>query len=159
FLPLDTAIDRKVAVLREMGADGNGAQVNQLVIENRGDVPILVLAGTVVKGGKQDRQIGQDFIIGKRQTVPVDAFCVEHGRWNASRQGVATGGAFQSLKTLAVGQVRQAGQYEHDQGRVWDNVKAANKVAGKESASDTLTALLEAPEVQAERGHVGGQVH
>ena len=43
--------------------------MNTLVIENKGDVPIYVLAGTVVKGGKQDRQIGQDFIIEGKKTV------------------------------------------------------------------------------------------
>jgi hypothetical protein len=165
FLPLDDALEKGVAQVREVGAGGEpdqrgeNAQVNTLVIENKGDLPILVLAGTVVKGGKQDRQIGQDFIIGKRQTVPVDAFCVEHGRWNASRNGVATGGTFKSLKSLAVADVRQAGQYQQEQGQVWARVQLSNRTTGKENASDTLTALLEAPEVQAEAGRVGGQVH
>jgi hypothetical protein len=165
FLALDDALEQGVALVHEVGAGsepgqrGDGAQVNTLVIENKGDLPILVLAGTVVKGGKQDRQIGQDFIIGKRQTMPVDAFCVEHGRWNATREGVATGGSFKSLKSLAVADVRQAGQYQQEQGQVWARVQLSNQATGKETASDTLTALLEAPEVQAERGRVGGQVH
>ncbi|MCY3020342.1 MAG: hypothetical protein NTW87_15090, partial [Planctomycetota bacterium] len=64
---------------------GGGATVNTLVIENKGALPILVLAGTLLKGGQQDRQIAQDFIVAPSQTVPVDAFCVEHGRWTASR--------------------------------------------------------------------------
>lgn len=192
FIPLDDALERSLAVVRELGAGpsadpaagadgpqqqaapheqnampqqqqvayrGDGARVNTLVIENKGELPILVLAGTVVKGGKQDRQIGQDFIIGKKQTVPVDAFCVEHGRWNATRNGQATGGSFKSLKTLAAGGVRAAGQYEKDQGQVWSKVGKINKATGKQTASDTLTASLEAPEAQAERSRLGGQIH
>jgi hypothetical protein len=181
FIPLDDALERGLAVVRELGAErgdergdearalanevpqqayrGDGAQVNTLVIENKGDVALLVLAGTVVKGGKQDRQIGQDFIIGKRQTVPVDAFCVEHGRWDATRDGVATKGSFQALKTLAAGDVRQAGQYEQNQSQVWSKVGQINRATGKETASDTLTASLEDPAVLAERTKVGGQIH
>ena len=181
FLSLDAALEKGVAVVRELGAEGaghddtdnanvhnqaqrghrggDGARVNMLAIENKGDVSILVLAGTVVKGGKQDRQIGQDFIIGKRQTVPVDAFCVEHGRWTAVRNGVATGGSFQTLKTLAAGDVRAAGQYERDQSQVWSRVGQINRANGKETASDTLTASLEDADVAAERGRMGVKIH
>jgi hypothetical protein len=177
FIPLDAALEKGVAAVRELGAEnsdeapahaneapqqayrGDGAQVNKLIIENKGDIAILVLAGTVVKGGKQDRQIGQDFIIGKRQTVPVDAFCVEHGRWNATRDGVATQGSFKALKTLAAGDVRQAGQYEQNQSQVWSKVGQINRATGKETASDTLTASLEDEAVVAERTKVGSQVH
>jgi len=203
FLPLDAALEKGLAVVREVGAgndgpqqpipqqaqpqmlyddnwapldDGNGnsngngnaraqranhgdgAQVNTLVIANKGDVAILVLAGTVVKGGKQDRQIGQDFIIGKRQTVPVDAFCVEHGRWTAVRDGVATGGSFKTLKTLAAGDVRAARPDERTQGQVWSKVGQINRDNGKETASDTLTASLEDTGAAAERGRVGATV-
>src|SRR5258708_3999499 len=102
---LDLALAKHAAQVKEIGADrssrGDGAQVNSLVIDNQGDVPIYVLAGTIVKGGKQDRQIGDDFIVGARQTVPVDAFCVEHGRWTTDREGIATGGQFAVVGLLA----------------------------------------------------------
>jgi hypothetical protein len=137
---------------------GGGAQVNTLVIENKGAVAILVLAGTVVKGGKQDRQIGQDFVVGAKETVPVDAFCVEHGRWEAVRNGQATGGSFKSLKTLAVGEVRAAGQYEQNQGAVWSKVGEINRATGKQTASDTLTASLEDADATAQRDALGAKV-
>jgi hypothetical protein len=183
YLSLDDALAKGTATVREMGAEpqgggeqvgpqglgngpgnaqayrGDGAQVNTLAIENKGDLPILVLAGTVVKGGKQDRQIGQDFIIGKRQTVPVDAFCVEHGRWTATRNGVATQGSFQTLKTLAAGGVRAAGQYEQNQSEVWSKVGKINRATGKETASDTLTASLEDGGVAAEQARAAAKVH
>jgi hypothetical protein len=122
---------------------GDGAQVNKLVIENKGSVAILVLAGTIVKGGKQDRQIGQDFVIGPKETQPVDAFCIERGRWNGEREGASTDGKFRTMKVLAIGSVRAAGQYEQDQGRVWQNVSEINKAHGKQTASDTLVASVE----------------
>lgn len=72
----------------EIRETGEGGEVNTLVIENKGDKTILVLAGTIVKGGKQDRQIGQDFVIGPGVKLNVDSFCVEHGRWTTQRQAV-----------------------------------------------------------------------
>lgn len=168
FVALDDALDKGIALVREVGPEqsegsaqhgGDGARVNTLVIENKGDVAILVLAGTVVKGGKQDRQIGQDFVIGKRQTVPVDAFCVEHGRWDANRNGVATQGSFKTLRTLASGDVRQAGQYEQDQSRVWSKVGQINRANGKQTSSDTLLASIEDDATLAERAAVGAKVH
>jgi hypothetical protein len=146
------------ALANQQAYVGDGAQVNTLAIENKGDVPIFVLAGTIVKGGKQDRQIGQDFLVGARQTVPVDAFCIEHGRWTPTRDGAATGGQFTTTKVLANAQVRAAGQYEKDQGQVWSKVGEINKTHKKETASDTLVASVEDAEVVAQRGAIGREV-
>jgi hypothetical protein len=151
---LDDALAKGKAQVREVGADGraaaqaNGAQVNTLVIENKGDVAIYVLAGTIVKGGNQDRQIGQDFIIESKQTVPVDAFCVEHGRWRASRDGRATGGVFAAARIPATSTVRAAAQYKKDQSEVWAKVAQVNEAHHKSAESGTLLATVDAPDVE-----------
>jgi hypothetical protein len=146
---LDDALARGKAEVREVGGDGNThAQVNTLVIENKGDVAIYVLAGTVVKGGNQDRQIGQDFIIESKQTVPVDAFCVEHGRWTGSRDGRATGGKFGTSQRLVTSTVRAAAQYKKNQGEVWAKVDQVNQAHHKSAESGTLFATLDAPDVE-----------
>ncbi|HOX43240.1 MAG TPA: hypothetical protein PK668_06565 [Myxococcota bacterium] len=141
LVPLPEAQEQGWAVVRERG--GQGDAVDELVLENRGERPILVLAGTLVKGGRQDRQIGQDFIVPARKTVPVAAFCVEHGRWTAEREGQATGGLFKAQKALATKAVRSSGQYKGDQGEVWSQVAKENARAGKAPASGTLLAALE----------------
>jgi hypothetical protein len=140
LLTLDEAIEAKTAEVREV--DGGGS-VNTLVIENKGAIPIFVLAGTVVKGGKQDRQIGQDFIIDSKSTTPVDAFCVEHGRWNAQRNGQGTGGRFRTADVVATSKVRAAGQYKKSQGEVWSKVGESNGSLGTRTASDTFVAAVD----------------
>jgi hypothetical protein len=155
FTTLDDALVKKTASVHEIGSDADGqarsAQVNSLVIENKGALPIYVLAGTIVKGGKQDRQIGNDFIVGTNQTIPVDAYCVEHGRWTTSRDGVATGGEFGVVDLLADSRVRAAGQYQKDQGEVWSKVAAVNEANKKEAASGTLMATVDAADIAARR--------
>ncbi len=65
----------------------DNAQVNRLVLVNNSKHPLLLLAGEIVSGGKQDRVIGKDRII-PAESDPVDlsVFCVEPGRWVATSQ-------------------------------------------------------------------------
>ena len=135
--------------VQQVQLGSGGATVGILVIQNTGNKAILVLAGTVVKGGKQDRQVGQDFVVGPKQVVPVDAFCVEHGRWDTQREGEATGGQFSSVGVLANRSVRMAGQYKKDQGKVWENVAKVNEDNSKGAATGTLMATMDDPDVKA----------
>jgi len=155
FITLTEAQGKGWAVVREIGAvvqvAGNAApyvsevsgSVNELVIENLGPRPILVLAGTLLKGGKQDRQVGQDFVVPAGKTAAVSAFCVEQGRWAATREGAATRGVFEAQQALATAAVRSSGQYKQDQGEVWANVAKENRKAGKAPSSGTFFATLE----------------
>src|SRR6202140_308892 len=61
------------------------AEVNRLVLVNNSKRPLLLLAGEIVTGGKQDRVIGKDRIV-PPESDPVDlsVFCVEPGRWVAT---------------------------------------------------------------------------
>jgi hypothetical protein len=137
----------------------DSGSVNRLVIENDGDVPIYVLAGTVVKGGKQDRQVAQDFIVGARETTPVEAFCVEAHRWSADRDGVLTGGEFGTVGSLALVKVRTEAQYKGDQGGVWTKVAEVNAAANKNAPTGTLMATLDAPEIAEKRATIAKTVN
>jgi hypothetical protein len=158
FTTLEDALSKKEAEVRELGADGDAAQVNRLVIENKGDVSIFVLAGTVVKGGHQDRQIGQDVVIAPHATANVDAFCVESGRWTDDRNGVAMKGKFGTSKVLANAEIRAAGQYEKNQGEVWSKVGKVNGKSKKVAASGTLMATLDAKEIVDARAKLAERV-
>lgn len=160
-ISLDRALARKKARVRELDADDpalDGAEVGTLVIDNLGKTPIVVLAGTVVKGGKQDRQIGQDFVIAANSTLAVDAFCVEHGRWSGERDGKNTGGSFAGSGMIAPAKVRIAAQYESDQGKVWSEVAETNKTSDKQSASGTLMATYDDAEIVGKRKTVAATV-
>lgn len=165
-LSLQAALARGAAEVRELGAGrsegaasnparahllnaelGTGPSVGKLAIENEGTLPVYVLAGTIVKGGNQDRQIGQDFVVAPKTTVAVDAFCIEHGRWTGEREGAATHGKFETLEQLATSKVRVAGQYESNQGGVWSEVAKVNAANGKEAPSGTLLASLDDAEL------------
>ncbi len=125
------------------------AEVNRLVLVNNSKRPLLLLAGEIVTGGKQDRVIGKDRIV-PPESDPVDlsVFCVEPGRWvaangkadfSAGRAGGVVGGI------LAAPSVRGSAMAAKNQQQVWDNVdKSKLAMAGRLIANGTPTA---APEV------------
>ena len=100
----------------------SGAEVNRLVLVNNSDRPLLLLAGEVVTGGKQDRVIGADRIV-PAQSGPIDlsVFCVEPGRW------VESSAQFGSMKSqMAQPSVRMPAMAERNQQQVWDRVASAS---------------------------------
>lgn len=124
---LDEAMKDKSTVVNET------SDVNKLSIENHGKKGyVFVQAGDIVKGGRQDRTLPTDFLVkagsGK---LPVDAFCVEHGRWN--QRGKESTAAFSgSGKSLSSKELKYAAKVEKNQSSVWDNV---SKTQGKLSAN------------------------
>jgi len=78
FLTLEEALRDKMAIVHETGS------VNQLTIENQSaNADVFIQSGDIIKGGKQDRTLPYDSIIeAKSGQVPIDSFCVEHGRWS-----------------------------------------------------------------------------
>jgi hypothetical protein len=125
------------------------AAVNALMIENKGLLPILVCAGTVVKGGNQDRQIGQDLVIAPKTSVPVGAFCIEAHRWTPSIDGNETHGLFKCKEVVAASAVRYSAQYEENQSFVWNSVDHLNALGGKSPATATFLATIEETEKEA----------
>jgi hypothetical protein len=135
FLTLDEGLSSGQVIVSEQGAAGlertrdgrplpvprynSGASVNQLVLINRSKRPLLLLAGELVSGGKQDRIIGKDRIVPVgSDPLPLDVFCVEHGRWTgASSQ-------FGASKTIVHPSVREQAAVAQNQNEVWDAVRS-----------------------------------
>jgi hypothetical protein len=114
-----------------------GAEVNRLVLYNNSSHPLLLLAGEIVTGGKQDRVIGSDRIV-PPNAGPIDlgVFCVEPGRWVASSANFGSMGA-----QMAQPSVRTPAMAERDQSRVWANVRASNAKMANNLTSAEVAAV------------------
>jgi len=108
-----------------------GAQVNQLVLVNNSKQPLILLAGEIVTGGKQDRVIGKDRLI-PAQSDPIDlsVFCVEPGRWTGPKMSFdALGGV------MAAPAVRGKAMADKDQQKVWSEVRNSQAQAAAQLPS------------------------
>jgi len=119
-------------------ADG---EVNKLFVENVSQDTIYLMAGEVVKGGKQDRILASDMILPPESgKIELSVFCVEHGRW--SYKSDASG--FTEYYTVSANSVRGKAVKEKNQYEVWDAVELVVESQDAESGSGTLTALKDA---------------
>jgi hypothetical protein len=130
------------------------AEVNRLVLINNSKRPLLLLAGEIVTGGKQDRVIGKDRIV-PPESDPVDlsVFCVEPGRWVATSDhfgtsgatygGGYTGGAVGGPvpgTMMAQPSVRAKAMGDKDQNQVWAEVRKQQQSMAVEVAASAPTA-------------------
>lgn len=153
FLTLDQGLASGDVVVREMGNlilrrtpdgrplyGGGGDEVNRLVLINHGKKPLLLIAGELVSGGKQDRIIAKDRIVAPGGApLPLDVFCVEHGRWAGSVQ-------FNASKIIVHPSVREQALVVQSQASVWDSVRTgttapapAGGMAGGVAAAPLVT--------------------
>src|SRR5262245_47179613 len=117
FMPLEQALERKCVTVHETG------NVGQLEVENLSEVfDLYIQAGDVVKGGRQDRTLGVDFVLPARSgRVPIPSFCVESGRWHR-RPGEDMDSFSSSKSYLACKHLRMAAKLSRDQSKVWEKV-------------------------------------
>ncbi len=158
FLTLEEGLATGEVLVREQGSEGlarsrdgrpvyipqptTGASVNQLVLINRSKRPLLLLAGELVSGGKQDRVIGKDRIVPVGAApLPLDVFCVEHGRWTGSSQ-------FAAANTIVHPSVRESAAVDQVQTKVWESVRNGTNAKAKPAAppakisSENLSAAI-----------------
>jgi hypothetical protein len=159
FMTLEEGLSRGDVIVREQGEtmvrdrDGvprpavqnyGGPSVNQLVLVNRSKRPLLLLAGELVSGGKQDRIIAKDRIVAPgSEPLPLDVFCVERGRWSAGSQ-------FTETKTIVHPSVREQAAVDQRQTDVWASVMSG-------TSSQRAAATSAAPMVSAQDLAVAAQ--
>ena len=100
-----------------------GDQVNTLVLVNNSEKPLLLLAGEIVTGGKQDRIVGKDRIV-PAQSDPIDlgVFCIEHGRWTEDTATFKSSANSSAQSLMVQPSVRAKAMVDKNQQEVWDSV-------------------------------------
>jgi len=101
----------------------DGAQVNRLVLVNNSDKPLLLLAGEIVTGGKQDRVVGKDRIVAPNSDpVDLSVFCVEPGRWTGTTAQFGGSAGKGYVTQMAQPSVRAGAMADKNQQKVWSEV-------------------------------------
>ena len=162
FITLDEGLRSGKVIITELGANGRSrrirrnqrisddAEVNKLAVTNKSGKMLVLIAGELLVGGKQDRIVGNDCIVAStNKPVPINVFCVEHGRWSeeasfgqsrsvGSGEGVGTGsgggvghgsggggGGGGLVAPMAMPNLRAKAQADKSQSEVWNEVAKA----------------------------------
>ncbi len=141
----------EIATLEEARASGAltvveraQAAVPELIAENRGKAYVLLLAGEILIGGKQNRVLREDLLLppssGPRN---IAVYCVEQGRWNEGRKD------FESKSSVVQPSVRAQVIGKAEQSRIWSGVAAASRELRASSPTGSYQAVYDKPEVKA----------
>jgi hypothetical protein len=78
YLTLDEALEAKLARVTEVSDAGS---VPELLFENDGDAPVLLVDGEELVGARQNRILNLTLLVGAKSRTVVPVSCVERGRW------------------------------------------------------------------------------
>jgi hypothetical protein len=183
LITLDEGLRSGKVTITELGADGSShtinrrqmgdsAEVNRLALTNKSGKALVLIAGEMILGGRQDRIVGHDCIIESSNTpVPLDVFCVEHGRWSGgvafgenasagvasgsgrgagsgSGSGVASagpgsGGTIGMTAPMALPNIREKAQAKKSQDEVWTAVAETVTVNAASTSTGTLKSVYQ----------------
>jgi len=124
---------------------GVSGTVNTLIAENISSDTIFIMAGEVVKGGKQDRVIAQDVILSPNEKIDLSAFCVEKNRWATKNENK---GAFTGYFNVTSMDIRESITEEKNQSEVWRKVAKHTTINDARSSTNTYTNLENSDEYQ-----------
>lgn len=141
YITLAEAVKRGLVEIIELPGQES---VNTLRVRNKARLPLILFAGELLLGGKQDRIVAKDTIIPPGETYDVAVFCVEHGRWHG-KDVKFTGGAGYVPQN-----VREAAYETASQSDVWAEVDKANERAGAAPATKTIQGALNQPKLKKE---------
>lgn len=121
---LKDAVEKRTLHIAEM----ESASVGMLQARNTGTLPVLIVNGQELVGGKQNRVINSTVLVPPGTTaLPVS--CVEQARWSAPQSAFAPHDAlYPALRAETVMQVaaslRESGTHTSDQGAIWSSIGA-----------------------------------
>ena len=148
--------ERQPELPRPRQPQAPNGQVNELSLINNSSQPLLLLAGEIVTGGKQDRVVGKDLIIPAHSApVALGVFCVEPHRWTEMTMNFKSMGS-----VMAQPSVRAKALFAQDQQEVWDQV-AKTRETFAQGVSAPAAAPIRASSsyaVAMKSAAVGGQI-
>jgi tetratricopeptide (TPR) repeat protein len=158
YWTLDQALADEAMTVSEVNEAGS---VPRLLVDNRSDRPVFLMAGEQLIGAKQNRVINTSLMVGARTEFPMPVTCVEQGRWSYRSRGFRTSGtsSHHALRLMMTKHVHSAyrtiGRADSDQHAVWREVERKLSHFGHRSPSSALNDAYESVAARLKRFHDG----
>jgi hypothetical protein len=135
---LDEALNRDWIVIHEK----DRATVSELRVRNDSGHRIFLMSGEIITGGKQNRIVREDVLLGPRSRfVSVPVYCGEKERWTEST------GSFSSPRTMADLSLRQMSSKSESQEGIWREIEGRMDAAKVQSRTRNYQQIFEDKEV------------
>ena len=156
YLTLDQALAAEVTAISEVS---EGGSVPRLLVVNRSDRSVFLMAGEQLIGAKQNRVINTSVMVAGRTEFPMPVTCVEQGRWSYRSRGFRTSGtsSHHALRVMMAKDVHASymtlGRADSNQGAVWREVARKLSTFEHRSPSGALHDAYESVEARLKRFH------
>jgi hypothetical protein len=118
--------------------------VPELLVINKGEIPILLLDGEELAGAKQNRVLNTTILLKKNSETIIPVSCTEHGRWSYVSNEFKESGAVMSpsirqMKAKSVSaSLESSRSFRSDQGAVWNAIDEQSTEAGVSSSTGAM---------------------
>jgi hypothetical protein len=146
YQTLDEAMD---AGLLEITEVSEGGSVPDIKLNNKGDLPVFIMAGEQLIGAKQNRVINTSMMMPGASESLAPVSCVERGRWDYSspifcKSNTSSFGKLRRMIARHVlGSYRESRTARTDQARVWSEVDRKLRSLRSASPSDAMEKAYE----------------
>lgn len=113
----------------------SGARVGNLTIRNNGKTNALLLEGELLEGGQQHRTCARDVLVGPGESMDIETFCVEAGRWQAGQNIHSRLARRAPLNVRAELAYAGAGPGRDSQAQIWERVRRFDAARGPSATS------------------------
>ncbi len=154
YQPLGDAIRARTARLCEVTQWGS---VPELVLENRGKMPVLILEGEELIGAKQNRTANVTILAPAGKTIRIPVTCVESGRWRYESDSFEPSEqvhflAGRSAKMASVGHsMKIGGPPRANQTDVWNDISDKALRMGVSSGTGAMKDVFDGHRTRLER--------
>jgi len=151
YICLKEALEKELLDIREV--DQHGA-VPILMAVNKGPLPILILDGEELVGGKQNRVLNTTILLKEKSKTTLPVSCTEKGRWRyiSSKfddSGVAMTATLRGRKARSVSfSLQREGRFASDQEEIWDSIDEFSRQADVYSPSSAMKDVVEKKRTQ-----------
>ena len=128
FLTLQSGIQKGYVSIHERG---NYAidNINVLLIKNNSNKPLILKAGELLAGGRQDRLIAKDTILlPGNQEYQIPVFCIEETRWSSREKKFTYAGS-------AGSDLQKFIDSAHNQIKLWEEIRKILKTNNQTNSS------------------------
>lgn len=125
YISLNQAMQAGHLTVREVSEHGS---VPELVAENSGDLPVLLLDGEQLSGAKQNRVLNTSLLLKEHSKSTIPVSCVEAGRWRYRTQAFFNENIIMAQKARAkklrsvTRNLEKHQKFMSNQGEVWEEV-------------------------------------
>ncbi len=129
-----------------------GGSVPELMVVNRGNMPVLLVDGEELAGAKQNRVLNTSILIKEGSETKIPVSCTEQGRWAYSSRMFGESGHImahhsRSKKSSSVHRSLEArGLHSSDQGEVWKEIAFLHAKSSSHSPTSAMSDVFKARE-------------